>query len=82
MADDDLKRIRELLEVQEARRARARRAWLRWLPVLLVVAVVAVWGGVAWSNHVEDQRKTDLISCQYLKSLTGGDMDDCLADGR
>lgn len=77
MADDDTKRIRELLEAQEARRARARRAWSRWLPVLLVLVVAGVWGGIAWANHVEEQRQVDLISCQYLKSLTGGDMDDC-----
>lgn len=77
MADDDAKRIRELLEAQEARRTRARRAWSRWLPVLLIAAVGAVWGGVAWSNHVEDQRKTDQISCQYFESMTGGDPEDC-----
>jgi hypothetical protein len=77
VADDDAKRIRELLEAQEARRARARRAWSRWLPVLLVVVVAAVWGGIAWANHLEDQRKTDQISCQYLESMTGGDPEDC-----
>jgi hypothetical protein len=47
------------------------------LPVLLAVVVVGVWAGIAWANHVEEQREVDLISCQYLKSMTGGDMDDC-----
>jgi cation transporter-like permease len=77
MADETQRRILELLEAREARRARARRAWARLLPVLLAVVVVGVWAGIAWANHVEEQREVDLISCQYLKSMTGGDMDDC-----
>ena len=75
--DENQKRILELLEAQEARRARARRAWSVWGPVLLVVVAVGIWGGFAWADHVEDQRKTDQISCQYLESLTGGDPEDC-----
>lgn len=78
MADDETqRRILELLEAREARRARARRAWSRWSPVLLVVLVAGVWGGIAWADHLEDQRKTDQISCQYLESMTGGDPEDC-----
>lgn len=78
MADDETqRRILELLEAREVRRARARRTLSRWWPVLLVVVVAGVWGGIAWADHLEDQRKTEQISCQYLESMTGGDPEDC-----
>lgn len=45
--------------------------------MLLVVVILGVWGGVAWAGHLEDERKTEQISCQYLESMTGGDPEDC-----
>ena len=77
MGDENRNRLLDLLEAREARRARARRAWSRWWPVPLVVVVLGVWAGTAWAGHLEDERKTEQISCQYLESMTGGDPEDC-----